>query len=168
MPNGCFYAVMIGLGIEAVCLTCLGGLSLIASGAGNTGSRLAVAAVGLGLGGAQLAFVILATRKKLATRPSAVEQTIIELAAETRAPVTVADVSQACAIPPDAAKSVLDGMVAKRLCEQVGADRFEVRGVGARRIQRKCPYCGASLSVRDPRPTCPQCGGSLELGHTDS
>jgi hypothetical protein len=170
MPNGCLYALLGAVGLEATALVCLGLLSLIASGAKGAPaeSRLGLAAVCLALGGIQLAAVVWGFWRKMQTRPSAIETRVIALAEATRAPVTVADVSAAVAVPPDDAKAVLDGMVAKRLCEQVGPDRYAVRGIGGQKLQRSCPYCGASLPVRETREVCPQCGAALRLEREDS
>lgn len=170
MPNGCLYALLGAIAAEAIAFTCLGLLALVASAgqSGSPGTRLAISGVSFLLGLGQLAAVGLVAARKMRTRPSAIEAQVIALAEASRAPVTVAEVAAAVEIPPDDAKAVLDGMVAKRFCEQVGPDRFVVRGIGGQRIQRTCPYCGASLPVRESREVCPQCGGSLRLTRDDS
>lgn len=165
MPRGCLYALLGAIGLEAVGFTCLGLLALVASAgaSGNPGTRLAIAGLSLVLGLGQLGAVALAFQRLMRTRPSAIEAQVIALAEASRAPVTVAEVAAAVSIGPDEAQAVLGGMVAKRFCRQVGPDRYEVRGIGGQRIQRSCPYCGASLPVRDSLEVCPQCGAALRL-----
>ncbi len=165
MPDGCLYALLAGLAVEAMVFVCFGLLALIASAGegGSTGTRLAIAFVAFVIGGAQLLAVGLIFHRKMRLRPSAVELEVIALAQSTRAPMTVAEVASQVGFGPDEAKATLEAMVSKRLCRQTGPDSYEVVGVGGHKIQRKCPYCGASLPVREQTLVCPQCGADLEL-----
>lgn len=39
-------------------------------------------------------------------------------------------------------------------------------GLKARKVERRCPYCGAEFPVKQAISICPNCGGKVELGRT--
>jgi len=167
MPDGCVYAMLAAWALEACVFLCGGLLFAIASGARDApGSRMSVAIVLLAVGGAQLIAITAILMRRLRLRPSAIEESIVALARDTGGHVKVADVAAFVGCPPDQARAALDKLVAKRLCERTDVDEYQVSGIEGRKIERKCPYCGASLPVREQVLVCPQCGGSIELKQT--
>lgn len=159
--------VLVALTVESLFWIGLGLLFLLAAMAPGKASRMLLAAVFLSVGLVQLVPCVIALRRRLGLRPSAVEQQVISLARSEGGEVTVGSVVAAVGLTPDDAKAALDRMVMKRLCDQTGPDRYRVRGVAQTKVQRTCRYCGASLPVRERVLVCPQCGGSIELQRGD-
>jgi hypothetical protein len=124
---------------------------------------MTAAVVLLAVGAAQLIAIMAILTRRLRLRPSAVEESIVGLARDTGGRVKVADVAAFVGCPPDQARTALDRMVAKRLCERLGPDEYQVSGIEGRKIERRCPYCGASLPIREQVLVCPHCGGSIDL-----
>jgi hypothetical protein len=164
MGDGCAYALLAVWAVEAVAWVCLGAIfTLAAPAAGGGANRLTVAGVLFILGAVQLVPAIALFRRRLRLRPSSMEERVVVLAQRSGGRVTTAGVAAEVECPPDEAARVLRWMTQKGLCEPVGQDEWEVRGIAAHKLQRKCPYCGASLPVRDQALVCPQCGANLEL-----
>jgi hypothetical protein len=150
--------------VEAIVWVCLGAIFTLAAPArSGAGTSLAVAGVMFALGAIQLIPAIVLFRRRLRLRPSAMEERVVVLAQRLGGRVTTAGVAAEVECPPEEAARVLRWMAQKGLCEPVGQDEWEVKGIVPHKLQRKCPYCGASLPVRDQVLVCPQCGASLEL-----
>ena len=96
-------------------------------------------------------------------RPDRVEESIIDMARGTDGTVTEGEVATWVGFSPEEASQTLNRMAAKGLAERTGRTEWLIKAVTARKVQRSCPYCGASLPVRERVLVCPQCGGNVDL-----
>jgi hypothetical protein len=169
MNPGCVYALLIAWIVEAVAFLCLGFTMAFAAlgDPSKAGGRLAIAVVLGGFALAQIVPAAIILTRKLRLRPDRVEESILNMARGTDGTVTQSEVAEYVGFSPEEAADALNRMAAKNLAERTGQTEWLIKGVVARKIQRECPYCGASLPVRERVLVCPQCGGSVELDRSE-
>lgn len=167
--SGCAYALLIAWIAEAAVFLCGGVLFGIASLAGgaNAGGRATTAVVLLAIAVGQLVPAVLLLNRRLRLRPHRVEESIIDMARGTDGTVTEGEVATWVGFSPEEASQTLNRMAAKGLAERTGQTEWLIKGVIARKVQRSCPYCGASLPVRERVLVCPQCGGNVDLERSE-
>jgi hypothetical protein len=163
--QGCVTALLIAWILEATAFVCGGALWGVASLAGGSklGGRVAIALVLFAIAIVQLVPAVLILTRRLRLRPDRVEESIIDIARGTDGTVTEGEVATWVGFSPEEASQTLNRMAAKGLAERTGRTEWLIKAVTARKVQRSCPYCGASLPVRERVLVCPQCGGNVDL-----
>ena len=146
-----------------VALVLLGLLFLV--GAARKGSRLAVAAVGLALGGVAAGCGVRLVRRAAALDPEQLRGEILELARRGNGEVAESEVDAALGDRRDAARPVLEQLLSSGTCQRVrapgGAVHLVFPELQLRLQERRCEYCGAELPISQEVANCPQCGGAV-------
>ena len=116
---------------------------------------------GIGAGGSAYAF-----RKWSDRQPTVLAARITDLAAANQGEVTLAQIMSACDVTASAAQAGLDVLVQHGECQRELRGEQEIYvlpGFKEHKVERKCPFCGATFPVKQSLQKCPNCGGNLEL-----
>lgn len=154
--------VTIGVGGLAVLL----GLLFLIGSAGEL-HRIAVGAVGLGVGGALIALGARLQRRAAAAMPDQVEADVLAIAAARSGEVSAAELDLALGWRAPLAAAVLERLIGADRCEQkrvAGALYYVFGELQPRLVVRRCGYCKVEVPMDEEATTCPQCGGAVERG----
>ena len=148
-------------------LLTLGVLFLIAAVANP--QRILVASVLLVAGALPLTWGLLTLRRQAQISPEALAAGAVELARRLGGEVTVAQMQAEFRIPAEQALETLEKLRSAgqaQLEQRPGRAVYIFRGLQPSLVTRRCPYCGASFSVREALRQCPNCGAALEIDKT--
>jgi hypothetical protein len=118
------------------------------------------------VGGAGVIWSGLSYNKWFNRQPGALAPRITRLAEQNSGEISLAQVMSALKLPADVATAAMADLQQKGQChmEPRGEKTMYVfPGLTERKVERKCPYCGATFPVRDPLQKCPNCGGDLDV-----
>lgn len=150
------------LTLVGVALVLLGLLFLV--GSAGQARRLAVAAVSLALGAVATGVGVRTVRRAAALDPERLEAEILALARRGNGEVAETEVQAILGDRLDAARPVLDRLLAAGTCRRQvkGGTAYLLFPALQPRLQvRRCEYCGAELPVVDQVTRCPSCGGTV-------
>lgn len=152
-------ALLAALGVALLAL----GLLFLVGSAGQ-GRRLAVAAAGLALGAVAVGIGVRTFRRAAALDPERIEADILALARRGNGEVADPELHATLGDRLDAARPVLDRLLAAGTCRsQVrdGTAYLLFPALQPRLQVRRCEYCGAELPVVERTTRCPSCGGTV-------
>lgn len=147
-------ALLLGLGILFAC----------AASAAPARWPLAIVLFGVGVAGA--GWSAFSYRKWADTQPAALAARITDLAAAQQGEVTLAQIMSAFDVTASVAQAGLVVLTNNGVCERDKHGEQEVftfPGLKERKVERRCPFCGAAFPVKQALQKCPNCGGNLEL-----
>lgn len=152
------------LTLVGVALVLVGLLFLV--GSAGQGRRLAVAAVSLALGAVSTGLGLRAFRRAASLDPERLETEVLSLARRGNGEVAEAEVQAILGDRLDAARPVLDRLLAAGTCRRQvkdGTAYLLFPALQPRLLLRRCEYCGAELPVVDQVTRCPSCGGAVKV-----
>ncbi len=98
--------------------------------------------------------------------PERLAERITALARAHQGEVTLPQVIADLGVPRDEALAALDQLQRQGACHRDFQGEREVYvfpELVPAKVERRCPYCGARFSVKEPIYTCPNCGGTIEV-----
>lgn len=146
----------------------LGFLFLIASGGGSS-SRLLVALGLLAVATAVLLFGRSRLRRLAEIDPDSLSTGAVELARRLGGELTVAQLRAEYRISEKQAIDTLEALAAEGAAVREQRQNRAVwvfTGLLPSKAERRCPYCGTQLPIRDAISKCPNCGANLEISKT--
>jgi hypothetical protein len=129
-------------------------------------ARWPLAMMLLGVGAIGAGWSAYAYRKWANRQPAALAARITDLAAANRGEVTLAQIMASFDVTASIAQAGLEVLIQNGQCQRdrVGEQEvFTFPGLKEHKVERKCPYCGATFPVKQSLHKCPNCGGNLEL-----
>ncbi len=162
-----------GSTLTAVAL--IGGVVLLAAGliflcaAIQNAARLPVSLALLVAGAGLATWAGLRLQRSRQLSPDVLDDSIVGLAGQHDAEVTLAQVIDELRVPDRAARTALARLEANGLAYQESREGRMVYifpGLQESKVVRRCVYCGNEYSVREPLHKCPNCGGQLEVVKT--
>lgn len=153
-------------GVVLGALMLAGGLLFLCAATRQPG-RLLLALILLALGVAFAAWGGFSLRRQIELSPKRLADRITDLAASSgEGEITLDQAVSHLNVPADSAQNALDLLSESgRAYRERRGDRYFYLfpGLKESKVVRRCPYCGAQFSVREPLTKCPNCGGPLEL-----
>ncbi len=129
-------------------------------------ARWPLAIILLGVGAIGAGWSAYAYRQWAAAQPAALATRITDLAAANQGEVTLAQIMSSFEVTASVAQAGLETLIERGTCQRdrVGEQEvFVFPGLQAHKVERKCPFCGATFPVKQSLQKCPNCGGDLAL-----
>ena len=131
-------------------------------------ARLLIAAPLILVGGALAAWGALTLRRTRDLDPEHLSDRMTQLARVSQGELTLSRAVAELNVPDEAALAAFNLLERRGQAhrERVGEQAQPVYvfpGLRPRKVERRCPYCGAEFSVKEAVYQCPNCGGDLRL-----
>ena len=129
-------------------------------------ARWPLAIVLLAIGAIGAGWSAYAYRKWANRQPATLAAHITDLAAANQGEVTLAQIMSAFDVTASTAQAGIEVLIQHGECQREfrgDQEIFVLPGFKEHKVERKCPYCGATFPVKQSLQKCPNCGGNLEL-----